>query len=207
MSSAQPAFERLPIQRSHLAVVPASSTAKTPNPTNRPGMGLILLDASLKPVYCNSEALRIFAYPNEPLRMRASSGEFSERIRSVVPKESPANGCPAVTLFVSGRRRYVCRSFVLEAWANGSSRPTMAITLEREGWILHDLVTRYQLTGRETEAVQHLSDGLTSKEIAQRMNVSPNTVKAFLRLVMAKMGVTTRGAVIGKLIYGAQFRT
>ncbi len=38
-----------------------------------------------------------------------------------------------------------------------------------------------------------------SKEIAERLKISPNTVKAFVRLVMVKMGVTTRSAVVGKL--------
>ena len=42
--------------------------------------------------------------------------------------------------------------------------------------------------------------GLTSKEVAIRMNISPNTVKAFLRLVMGKMGVTTRAGIVAKLL-------
>ena len=41
--------------------------------------------------------------------------------------------------------------------------------------------------------------GLTSKEIAVRMKISPNTVKAFLRLVMVKMKVSTRSGIAGKL--------
>ncbi|PYS00294.1 MAG: hypothetical protein DMG15_05070 [Acidobacteria bacterium] len=72
--------------------------------------------------------------------------------------------------------------------------------LERQRWTLMDLAARFQLTDREMEAIQHLADGLTSKEIAHRMNISPNTVKASLRLIMLKMGVTTRSGVIGKLI-------
>jgi len=36
------------------------------------------------------------------------------------------------------------------------------------------------------------------------MNISPNTVKVFLRLVMLKMGVTTRSGVVGKLMSDAQ---
>ena len=39
-----------------------------------------------------------------------------------------------------------------------------------------------------------------SKEIADRMTVSPNTVKAFLRLVMIKMGVSSRSAIMAKII-------
>ncbi len=40
----------------------------------------------------------------------------------------------------------------------------------------------------------------SSKEIANRMNVSPNTVKAFLRLIMTKMGVSSRSEVMRKII-------
>jgi len=42
--------------------------------------------------------------------------------------------------------------------------------------------------------------GLTSKEIAQRMQVSPNTVKVFLRSIMNKMSVCTRSGILGKLM-------
>jgi DNA-binding CsgD family transcriptional regulator len=47
--------------------------------------------------------------------------------------------------------------------------------------------------------VEFLLEGFTSKEIAERMKISPNTVKAFIRLVMVKMGVSTRSGIIGKL--------
>jgi DNA-binding CsgD family transcriptional regulator len=42
--------------------------------------------------------------------------------------------------------------------------------------------------------------GLATKELATRLNISPNTVKAFLRLVMIKMGVATRGEMFAKLL-------
>jgi len=32
------------------------------------------------------------------------------------------------------------------------------------------------------------------------MSISPNTVKAFLRLIMVKMGVTSRSGVVGKIL-------
>jgi len=49
------------------------------------------------------------------------------------------------------------------------------------------------------EALEYLIQGLTSKEIAERMHISVNTVKAFLRLIMVKMGVTTRSGIVGML--------
>jgi DNA-binding CsgD family transcriptional regulator len=65
---------------------------------------------------------------------------------------------------------------------------------------LTEIAERFGLTARERETVQYLLEGLTSKEIAQRMKISPNTVKAFLRLVMVKMGVSTRSGIIGRIV-------
>jgi DNA-binding CsgD family transcriptional regulator len=56
------------------------------------------------------------------------------------------------------------------------------------------------LTQREQETVKLLLQGLTSKEIAVRMEISANTVKAFVRLVMIKMGVSTRSGIAGKFV-------
>ena len=61
----------------------------------------------------------------------------------------------------------------------------------------------FGLTPRERTATQLLTQGLTSKEIAARMGISPNTVKAFLRLVMMKTGVTTRSGIVGKVLQNA----
>jgi DNA-binding NarL/FixJ family response regulator len=45
-----------------------------------------------------------------------------------------------------------------------------------------------------------LLQGLSDKEIAERMKVSPNTVKAFLRLIMLKMEVTSRAEIVAKIM-------
>jgi DNA-binding CsgD family transcriptional regulator len=79
----------------------------------------------------------------------------------------------------------------------------LAVYLEREQSV-HAAVTQaaseYGLTNREHEVLKEIAVGLTSKEIAERMNISPNTVKAFLRMIMLKMGVSTRSGVIAKLL-------
>ena len=46
----------------------------------------------------------------------------------------------------------------------------------------------------------YLLEGLTSKQIAERMSISTNTVKAFLRLIMIKMDVSTRSGIVGKAV-------
>ncbi len=68
------------------------------------------------------------------------------------------------------------------------------------------IAARFNLTARERETVGFLIEGLTSKEIAGHMNISPNTVKAFIRLIMVKMGVSTRSGIIGKFVRNHSLR-
>ena len=53
----------------------------------------------------------------------------------------------------------------------------------------------FALTRRELQVVELLIHGMTTKEMAQALNLSPNTVKSYLRLVMTEMRVTTRSGI------------
>jgi DNA-binding CsgD family transcriptional regulator len=181
---------------------PVGSRKARTNGTVAARIGLVLLDSSFKPVFYNAEALRIVGYPDRPSRPPDTA--FWQSIRSLAV-QAPDMDLPTTMHFMSGRRRYVCRTFGLKPAAHAESGPTIAVTLERDS-SLRTQVARFQLTDREIEVVQHLAGGLTSKEIAQQMNISLNTVKTFFRLVMIKMGVTTRAGVIGKLVTGAPAR-
>jgi DNA-binding CsgD family transcriptional regulator len=156
----------------------------------------------MKVMYCNEGALAVFSYPDRPGTGKTVQTALTERMHEVFNEQALSENLPLVIM--SGRRRYICRSFSLGVSFNGQSKPSTAITIERDRQPLYDLEVRFQLTERERQAVEHLAEGLTSKEIAQRMNISPNTVKTFLRLVMIKMGVTTRCGVIGKIIEAAR---
>ena len=159
--------------------------------------GFILLDASLKPVYANAQAIEILSYPDSRPRESSVEGLLTEKLKSIL-----GNG-GASSIFVSDRRRYVCRAFSLDSGSDNSHRPTTAILIERGPRAPIDvaqIAARFHLTQRERETVDLLLHGLTSKEIAQRMRISPNTVKAFLRLVMSKMGVSTRSGILGKIV-------
>ena len=49
-----------------------------------------------------------------------------------------------------------------------------------------------RLTGRESEVLRHLAEGLTNAEIARRMEVGPATVKSHVASVLAKTGARDR---------------
>ena len=52
-----------------------------------------------------------------------------------------------------------------------------------------DLVT---LSDRENDIIHFLRDGLTNKEIAIFLNISPNTVKSHVNSIFNKLGVQNR---------------
>jgi len=58
------------------------------------------------------------------------------------------------------------------------------------------------LTPRESEILSLLALGLTNKEIAQRLVVSPRTVETHVERVLGKLGVNTRARAIAKAVRG-----
>jgi DNA-binding CsgD family transcriptional regulator len=169
--------------------------------------GLIIVDASFAVVAYNGEALQILAYPDPPSQIGQVDNWLAHKVRTdLARRQAPPR---FVEEFRSARRKYLCRSFPVDLKAhksNGSSSGGGAlhlVMLERKSndtVKLTQISQRFGLTAREEETVRHLLKGFTSKEIAQRMEISPNTVKAFLRLVMVKMNVSTRSGIIGQIV-------
>jgi len=168
--------------------------------------GLIVMDASYGVVAYNGEAVQILTYPDQPDKIRHLDNWLANKIRTeLAGKSSPAR---FVEEYRSARRMYLCRSFPLELKGHngngtGSGSGLQIVMLERrsnEAVKITEISERFGLTARERETVQYLLEGFTSKEIAQRMKISPNTVKAFLRLVMVKMNVSTRSGIIGRIV-------
>jgi len=54
------------------------------------------------------------------------------------------------------------------------------------------------LTEREREVLTLLDEGYTQKEIAQRLYLSPNTIRRHLQNVYEKLGVTNKTLVVKK---------
>ena len=175
----------------------------------RADFGFLLLDSSQKFIFANEEVVRILSYPNGGPRL-VSSGYVDrlvlDKIDPILRREGEGPSCqfPLINEFQSGRRRYLCRIFgVTPRAGNSGHQEDIALLFERASTPSVDLSKlreKYGLTEREQETLKHLVQGLTSKEIASRMQISPNTVKAFLRLVMIKMRVSHRAAIMSRVI-------
>ena len=167
--------------------------------------GLVLVDTDSSPIYINDEAVTILAFPRDPASTQSIKKLLVQRVQSVFANIKDGSQSSFVARIESGKRHYLCRFFSISRSSPGKHEPAMALLLERNARSV-DLLEKadeFHLTHREGEAVHLLAQGLTSKEIASRMGISPNTVKAFLRLAMVKTGVSTRSGIIGRFLRGA----
>jgi len=165
--------------------------------------GLVIFDATGSPLWISSEAQRILAYPHST---NGSSAAVARTRCSCLFRPAAAD-TPAVDRLVahvtSGRRRYFCRRVCLDAVSDGDGRSAFAVLLERSrSWeaLTAAIANRFHLSPREHESLALLGEGLTSKEMAERMRISPNTVKAFLRVIMIKLSVSNRSSIVGKVL-------
>ena len=70
--------------------------------------------------------------------------------------------------------------------------------------IKEDPVTLIDTGPKTKETVDLLLQDLSTKQIAGRMNISPNTAKAFLRSVMIKVGAENRTGIIGRILQASK---
>ena len=182
--------------------------------TMKPSVGVLLLDSQLRLVHYTAEAAAILEYPRKSLASVPLDKVLpATRVQLAGPSKITSS---ASLEFPSGRRRYRCQAFVLDTsgraggnasrGAVGYTEPKIVVILERVYTRSPD-ITRwsesFQLTTRESETVKFLLKGLSSKEIGDQMNISPNTVKSFIKLVMAKVGASNRTGIIAKILEAA----
>jgi DNA-binding CsgD family transcriptional regulator len=175
---------------------------KTPlRPWSKASPGLILLDSALKPVAFNPEGVTILSYPENPNLNAPAPIRLPEQILNELRR--PSSVFPVVTRFRAGRRTYFGQVFKMRPYREGEQQPAFAVLLQRDSSFfetIHDTAMEFHLTARECEAVKGIAIGLNSKTLAEQMGVSPNTLKAYLRLIMIKMGVRTRAEILAKVL-------
>jgi DNA-binding CsgD family transcriptional regulator len=164
--------------------------------------GIVVVDLSFKPVAldCGAEAIlndcdKHWGQPG--------NGDLPKEIRNKLSGQSGSDPDASCIRLNAGDHEYSCRAFTIRPAADGSAQPMLALHLKREVSMIdevHRVGVDYRLTDREQEVLIGVSMGLSSKELATGMKISPNTVKAFLRLIMIKMGATNRAGIVGKLL-------
>lgn len=174
-------------------------------PAPNPGV-LLLSHGSLSPLAYNREALEALAFPQGVDELDLGPSQLARHIGERLTLSSSTGSRRFVSTFKSGNRTYICRTIKvsLDDTTDRAENKTTLVLLERTAspsrLLERKAAEDFALTRRERQIVELLIHGMTTKEMAQALNLSPNTVKSFLRLVMTKMAVTTRSGIVGKLL-------
>lgn len=185
------------------------TNGKNGNTGARVDAGLIVLDMSLHLVAADEGALSI-------LHGTIYDGGNKNGKKVHLPKDlldmlaTQGNGdSTGGKLRVSiGDHDYLCRTFFIQQQNGAAGEPSIALYLQRDASLtdaINAVTAEYHLSDREQQALRGIAIGLNAKEMAEQMDISPNTVKSFLRIVMIKLGVGTRAGILGRLLeYGNQ---
>jgi DNA-binding CsgD family transcriptional regulator len=170
-----------------------------PSLERRTDVGLVLMDLSYQTIGYDRGAAAILNGGLQPATGFSLPRELQQAIQAANPAE-----LPAVRMhFRRGTNEYKCHAYLVRSQNSAFPQKILALHLERDCTgedAVAKLTVQYHLTAREQEALSGIAMGLSTKDLADRMRISPNTVKSFLRLIMIKVGVTTRGEIVAKLL-------
>ena len=174
--------------------------------------GLVLLSSTLQVVYLNPEArvlLQEFALrPMPSTDLPAAIRSFCQEVMQKLPTspESTAwEGLRHSRLTSSRSRPILLRAFGVPAPSHDGDGQLLLL-IEPAQTTSHALAphspttTPIYLTPREQSVTRYLLEGLTNKEIANKLSISEHTVKDHLKRLMKKTRVTTRTAVVSRLL-------
>jgi DNA-binding CsgD family transcriptional regulator len=169
-----------------------------------PEVGLVLMDETLRVVGCDRGAVAILNLPDQS---EAAKRSIPLEILEAIQSRTRAGVPYSKMRFPTASGEYVCRSYLVEPEDGGVSGTLVALHLERASMgdlAIGDIAAKYHLSEREEETLKGVLMGLSTKEIADQMMISPNTVKAYIRLMTIKLGVTTRWGIISKVMGARQ---
>ena len=162
-----------------------------------------MMNLSFEPIAADAGATELLG---EPGSLKAGRIPLAFQIPKEV-KDALYNNFPPPkrVRFSVGQETFVGRTFLVQPVAS-TAQPLIALYVQRDSSVSNAIdwiASQYNLTSRERETLRGITIGLTSKQMAEQMNISPNTVKLFLRIIMLKMGTTTRTGIVSKVLEGS----
>jgi DNA-binding CsgD family transcriptional regulator len=96
-------------------------------------------------------------------------------------------------------RWLVCHASCLRDPEGDLGNTALVIEPAKSSEIAPIIVQAYELTEREQEITQLVSHGASTSEMAERLFLSPHTVRDHLKAIFEKVGVSSRGELVAKL--------
>ncbi len=118
--------------------------------------------------------------------------------------EQGDDGAARARLRSSKGRWLVCHASCLRDADGNLGSTALVIEPAKTAEIAPIVVQAYELSPREQEITGLISRGLGTTEIADRLFLSPHTVRDHVKAVLEKVGVSSRGELVAKL-YAEQY--
>jgi DNA-binding CsgD family transcriptional regulator len=167
--------------------------------------GIVVVDLSFRPVAMDSGGEAILRQIDDLQMSRHAGRRLPAEIEQRLREDAPAYRATSAEWNSAGNRQYHWRVFLMKPQNPAIAQPLLAIHIRQERSLIEaarQVCRGHHLTAREEETLVLIAMGLSTRQVAMKMNISPNTVNAFLRLIMVKMGVTTRAGMLGRLLDG-----
>ena len=170
--------------------------------------GLILLDSEFRPLYFNSEAKLFCSFMNGTNKTISSEGKG---VDILIPQPIMQDCMNLVTSFdndgllkshsnkiinIENKKRYYIQYFPIVSPLSKLPIPRFIIfvnELTRYGNVVEEIFTTvHKLSEREERVAQYAAIGLTNKQIAEKLCISPFTVQNHLKSIFGKTGLDSR---------------
>jgi DNA-binding CsgD family transcriptional regulator len=173
---------------------------------NGPGMLIVDHDLQIRTMTANAERWLDELTDGFPWRPEAGSSWLPEVVRSVIARarqlhggDAPEDRMPRARVRgSSGRWLAIYASRVREA-SPGSAKTAVIIEEARAAEIAPLIMHAYGLSPREARVTSLVFQGLSTKEIAAEIHLSPYTVQDHLKGIFAKAGVRSRRELTARI--------
>ncbi|MFE3489987.1 MULTISPECIES: LuxR C-terminal-related transcriptional regulator [Streptomyces] len=208
----RPAFDDAETQLIASVLTPLAKQLRSfaePSPQPLPdaphGPGLLLFDAGGGLLSVNDDALAYLdTLPEGPavpspqgIRVPAWVQATAMKARAVAQERD--RGQARARVRNRAGRWLVCHASCLREAGGRLGASAVVIEPAKTSEIVPLIVDAYELTDRETEVTQFIARGLPTGEIAAQLHLSPHTVRDHIKAVFEKVGVSSRGELVGKL--------
>jgi DNA-binding CsgD family transcriptional regulator len=163
-------------------------------------------------VFFNEEAARIFSHSVDPsketdisLEILSFCSKWKEKLDKRLDRLEEAGedgkGAGFIDIISSKLRRYSVRAMLLSGQTSAvrQMNSQYLFILERfspESLNLSLIFRQLNLNQREKDIVLLLLEDRSNKEIANLLGLSINTIKGYMKLLMRKLGVTSRAGIV-----------
>ncbi|WP_067549203.1 helix-turn-helix domain-containing protein [Nocardia crassostreae] len=179
----------------------AQPAAPQAEPEDATAPGMLLFDAEGGLVSINDEARDLLAQmpPGPATTPLGIELPLPVWILSTAGRARLTGASARIRIRTRRGRWLVCHASCLRDAQGRGAMTAMVIEPATPSEVSELVLAAYELTRRELDVVEQIARGLPTTEIAERLHLSPHTVRDHVKAIFDKVGVTSRGELVAKL--------